>query len=61
MGARHELNRFHILGAVGVAALLGSATGSWAVFAIVGGMLIAAGVRNGGIRGRKRRQRRSRE
>jgi hypothetical protein len=56
VGARHELNRVHFIGSLGFAGLLGLATGSWAVFAIVGAVLIGASLANGEIRGKGRRR-----
>ncbi len=43
MGARNELNTFHIMGSLGVAGISGLATGSVAVFVIAGAALIGAG------------------
>ena len=53
MGARHELNKFHVFGSLGFAGLLGLATGSWAVFTVTGIVLIGTSLRNGEIRFRK--------
>jgi hypothetical protein len=50
VGARHELNKFHVIGSIGVAGLLGLVTGSWAVFAVAGVALIGVSLANGEIR-----------
>ena len=47
MGARNELNTFHIMGSLGVAGILGLATGSVAVFVIAGAALIGAAALHG--------------
>jgi hypothetical protein len=52
MGARNELNTFHIMGSLGVAGILGLATGSVAVFVIAGAALIGAALYTGEIRPR---------
>jgi hypothetical protein len=52
MGARHELNKVHIIGSLGVAGILGLASGSWAVFVIAGAVLIGAAIYAGEIRGK---------
>jgi hypothetical protein len=52
VGARTKLNKHHIIGAIGVAAILGGLAGSWAVFAAVAAALIAGGVYAGEIRGK---------
>lgn len=49
-GAREKLNRVHVIGALGLAGLLGLATGSVTVFVIVGAVLIVASVCTGEIR-----------
>jgi hypothetical protein len=56
VGARHELNKFHVIGSLGLAGLLGLATGSWAVFAVAGAVLMGAAIYTGEIRGRVRRR-----
>ena len=50
MGARHKLNQTHILGAIGMAALVGGLTQSWAVFAIAAIVLIGAAIYVGDVR-----------
>ena len=50
MGARHELNSIHTLGALGAAGFLGLVTGSWTVFAVAGAVLMGAAIHNGNIR-----------
>ena len=52
MGAREKLNRVHVIGGLGLAALLGMATGSVAVFVIAGTVMIVASVCTGEIRGK---------
>ena len=54
MGARHELNKVHVLGSLGVAAFVGGLAGSWAVFAAVAVVLIVVGVYSGDIRAKGR-------
>ncbi len=56
MGARQELNRVHLIGSLGLAGLMGLATDSWAVFAVVAAVLIGAAIWNREIRGKSRRQ-----
>lgn len=60
MGARHELNKFHILGGIGVAGVFGLATGSWAVFTVTGVVLIGTSLCSGEIRFRNHGKRRGR-
>ena len=50
MRARTKLNRHHIVGALGVAAIVGGMAGSWLVFAAVVAVLIASSVGAGEIR-----------
>ena len=50
MGARRDLNSIYTLGALGIAGFLGLATGSWAVFAVAGAVLIGAAIHSGNIR-----------
>ena len=50
MGAREKLNDHHIVGSLGVAAVIGGLTGSWVVFAVVAAALVATGVCTGEIR-----------
>jgi hypothetical protein len=55
MGARTKLNAIHAMIAVGIAGAMGLATGSWLVFGLALGFLIAVKVHSGAIRtGRKR-------
>ena len=53
MGARQELNKHHVIGSLGVAAIVGGLSGSWIVFAAVAAALIAGSVYNNEIRPRK--------
>jgi len=55
VGAREKLNSIHILGAVGAAGLLGLITGSWAVAAITGALIVGLSVHKGDIRIKGRR------
>jgi hypothetical protein len=62
MGARHELNRIHILGSVGIAVLTGVITSSWLLFWLMLGFLIVLSLCTGQIRphsrgGRRKEQR----
>ena len=50
MGARQKLNRHHIVGALGVAAIIGGLAGSWLVFGAVAAALIAGSIHTGEIR-----------
>ena len=50
MGARTKLNEMHAIVAVGIAAVLGLATGSWTVFGIGLIALLAVKVHSGSIR-----------
>ena len=52
MGARNELNKIHVVGAIGLAGILGLATGSVAVFVIASAAMIGASVYTGEIRGK---------
>jgi hypothetical protein len=52
MGAKEKLNSVHIIGGLGMAGLLGLMTGSWAVFAVAGAVLIGAAIHSGEIRGK---------
>jgi hypothetical protein len=56
VGARHDLNKFHVIGSLVAAAILGGATSSWTVFAVTGAALIATAIYTGEIRGRGRRR-----
>jgi hypothetical protein len=54
MRARTKLNEIHVIIAVGIAGAMGLATGSWLVFGVTLGFVIAAKVHSGAIRiGRK--------
>ena len=57
MGARHELNRLHLLGSLGLAGFLGLLAGSWSVFVTSAAVLIGLAVYAGEIRPRGRRHR----
>ena len=57
MGARHKLNKVHVIGSLGLAGLLGLATGSMAVFVVAGAVMIGAAIYTGDIRGGKGRRR----
>lgn len=50
MGARTTLNGIYLTGAVVIAGLLGTATGSWLVFAISLVVLVLANMHSGRIR-----------
>ena len=50
MGAREKLNRFHIIGSLGVAAIIGGLAGSWLVFGVVAAALIAGSIQAGEVR-----------
>ena len=52
MGAREKLNRVHAIGSLGVAALLGLASGSVAIFVLAGVVMIGVSVYAGEIRGK---------
>jgi hypothetical protein len=52
MGARRELSKFHVIGSLGVAAIIGGLAGSWTVFALVAAVLIASSFYAGEIRGK---------
>jgi hypothetical protein len=53
MGARQKLNKVHFIGSLGVAGLLGLATGSVAVFVIAVAVMIGASIYTGEIRGKR--------
>ena len=55
MGARDKLNRHHIVGSIGLAAVIGGLTGSWIIFGVVAAALVATGICNGDIRGKSDR------
>ena len=50
MSAKHKLNSFHLYGILFVAGIVGGATGSFTVFFIVLGALLAAALHSGNIR-----------
>lgn len=50
MGAKKKLNSANVVGALMVSALIGMLFGSWAIFAITSGVLVASGLYNGDIR-----------
>ena len=50
MGARTKLNQHHIVGALGVAAIVGGLAGSWLVFGAIAAVLIAGSIHAGEIR-----------
>jgi hypothetical protein len=52
LGAREKLNRVHAIGSLGVAALLGLASGSVAIFVLAGVVMIGVSVYSGEIRGK---------
>jgi hypothetical protein len=52
MGARTRLNQIYIFGCIGVAALIGALSGSWAIFLIAVAITVAACVHAGDIRPR---------
>jgi len=55
VGAREKLNSVHILGAMGIAGLLGLATGSWTVAVIAGAVIVGMSLHKGDIRFKGRR------
>ena len=57
MGARTKLNQHHVVGALGVAAIVGGLAGSWVVFVAVAAVLIASSIHSGEIRPDKGRKR----
>ena len=48
--AKHKLNASFIHGALVIAGLLGAASGSWTIFLIAAGVLVATSVHDGSIR-----------
>lgn len=50
MGAKQKLNNVHVMGSLVVAGIIGGLTGSWAVFAAVAIVLLAAAYESGDIR-----------
>ncbi len=57
MGARDKLNKHHVFGAIGLAAIVGALAGSWTVFVMAAAMLIGVSLYSGEIRPRKGRRR----
>jgi len=55
VGAREKLNNNHIVGAVGVAGLLGLVTGSWLLAVLAGAVLVGAAIHSGDVRFKGRR------
>jgi hypothetical protein len=53
VGARDELNKHHILGAIGLAAIVGTLTGSWTVFVVAAATMIGVSLYSREIRPRK--------
>ena len=56
MGARHKLNQVHLLGAAGVAAVVGLLTQSWAAFFIALALLVGGAIYAGDVRFDRRRR-----
>ena len=50
MGAKRKLNSAYFHGALGVAALVGAAAGSWPVFWLASAVLVATSIYSGDIR-----------
>ena len=48
--ARHKLNGSYVHGALVIAGLLGMISGSWIIFLVVAGILIATSIHDGSIR-----------
>jgi hypothetical protein len=48
--ARHKLNSSYLHGVLLIAGVIGAASGSWTVFLVATGILIATSVHDGGIR-----------
>ena len=48
--ARHKLNGSYLHGALIVAGLLGAVSGSWTIFLLAAGVLVATSVHDGSIR-----------
>ena len=55
MGAREKLNSAYVIGSLILAAVAGSIGGSWLVFFIAAGILLALNLHAGDIRPSKRR------
>ena len=56
MGVRHKLNQVHLLGAVGIAAIVGVLIQSWAAFFIAAAVLIGGSIYSGDVRLDRRRR-----
>lgn len=56
MGARKKLNQAHVNGALVIGAVVGLATQSWIVFALMAMFVIIGGFYAGDIRGGRRRR-----
>ena len=50
MGARQRLNSMYLTGVLVIAAIVGGAANSWAVFLVVSGILTATAIHGGDIR-----------
>ena len=50
MGARQRLDSAYLTGILLIAAVIGGATNSWAIFLVVTGVLIVASIHGGDIR-----------
>ena len=50
LGARQKLNQHHVVGALGMAAIVGGLASSWLVFAVLAAVLIAGSIYAGDIR-----------
>ena len=48
--AKHKLNSAHVHGALVIAGFLGLVTGSWAIFLLATGVILATSVQDGSIR-----------
>ena len=48
--AKHKLNTAHVHGALVIAGFLGLVTGSWAIFLLATGVIVATSVQDGSIR-----------
>jgi len=57
LGARNKLNSIYFGSSVAIAGIIGGLTGSWTVFVVTAGVLIACSLGDGGIRPNKRRRR----
>jgi len=56
MGVRHKLNQIHLLGAVGIAGIVGVLIQSWAAFFIAAAVLIGGSIYSGDVRLDRRRR-----